>query len=149
MARRSSDGMKVKKYKNGGSGKNKKINRPPRQGLQSGNVVGNVPTASFGSDVGTALGQANEGQLAVSYEKAACSCRGDNENCYKCDGTGFYIKKVVQEASEVDSVSPRRKFGSLNKSVAESSFSNDLRGGDYGIRESGRYGSNPLYDDYD
>ena len=116
--------------------------------FQSGSIVENLPMTSFGTEVGTPLGKATKGQLAITYEQAACSCGGENEKCFRCDGTGYYTKQVVPPSAN----SPSSMHSNLrlkNQASAESSFSNDARGGDYGIRERGRFGSNPLYDDHD
>lgn len=29
--------------------------------------------------------------------RAPCTCRGENKNCYKCFGTGFYEKEVLKD----------------------------------------------------
>ena len=129
--------------------KRKTRDRFAKLNLQCGKIVENLPTTSFGAAVGTSLGKGNKGKLAVNYEKAVCSCDGENENCFKCDGTGFYTKQIVQETSILPPVPLNSGLRSKNQSPSESSFSNDARGGDYGIRERGRYGSNPLYDDHE
>lgn len=130
-------------------GRRRKGQRPPNLNFQSGNVVENLPTTSFGAEIGSSLGKATKGKLAINYEKASCSCGGENENCFKCDGTGFYTKQVVQESSRTLPVPRNSNLRSKNQQLSESSFSNDSRGGDYGIRECGRYGSIPLYDDHE
>jgi hypothetical protein len=70
-----------------------------------------------------------------------CSCGGNNDNCYKCSGTGYYRKRLVPGAD-------------LNNPVFVdarplASFSSDSRGGIYGIREQGRFDSRPDYDPSD
>lgn len=127
----------------------KRVERLPRRDLQSGKIGENIPTTSFGTAVGTALGKTTQGQLAISYEKAVCSCGGENENCFKCDGTGFYTKKVVQDSSKLTSIAPNSRLGLKNRTPSESTFANDSRGGEYGIRERGRFSSGPLHDDHD
>lgn len=132
---------------------NKKVKvKSVRRGLanlQSGNIAENIPAAKFGEENGAILKEEEVNGVKVRYEQALCSCNGDNERCMRCDGTGFYAKKIV-ETPDREQNSPiirsvvRRKFGSN----LESNFSNDLRGGDYGIRENGRFNSNPLYDDH-
>ena len=72
---------------------------------------------------------------------ARCSCNGENVNCYKCDGTGYYEKKIAAGA-----VGVKRN---ANAPPVEVTYSNDARGGAYGIRENGRFSSLPLADDYD
>lgn len=67
-----------------------------------------------------------------------CSCGGENGNCYKCSGTGYYRKRLAPGAI-------------LNSPVAVDArpfagFSSDSRGGIYGIREQGRFDSRPDYD---
>lgn len=126
-----------------------KKNRGRKSGkFQSGRIVESLPMTSFGTEVGTTLGKATKGQLAITYEQASCSCGGENEKCFRCDGTGYYTKKVVPTSANSSS-SLHSNLRLKNQASAESSFSNDARGGDYGIRERGRYGSNPLYDDHD
>jgi hypothetical protein len=118
-------------------------------GLQSGKVVKSLPTTSMGTAVGTSLGKSSEGHLAITYEKALCSCAGENENCFRCDGTGFYTKQIVQDISKLPPALPNSGLRTKNQTPAESTFSNDSRGGDYGIRERGRFGSGPLHDDHE
>ncbi|RYX92907.1 MAG: hypothetical protein EOO28_20420 [Comamonadaceae bacterium] len=118
-------------------------------GLQTGNIIESMPTTSFGGAVGAALGSGHAGNLRVSYEQAACTCGGENANCFKCDGTGFYTKQMVQDPSKLPPDPPNSRLRTKNQTPTESTFSNDSRGGDYGIREQGRYGSNPLYDDHE
>jgi hypothetical protein len=59
---------------------------------------------------GLSLGQAaaSEGKVLerkrnrdgsyTRYEIASCTCGGENENCYKCDGTGYYRKIIIEGA---------------------------------------------------
>ena len=118
--------------------------------FQHGDVSPSRPTVSLGSDVGTVIGTERKPGMHVHYEKAECPCNGDNERCSRCDGTGYYTKEVVDQFTGTPSkpwVSESSRFG--NRSIQESTFSNDQRGDIYGIRERGRYGSNPLYDDHD
>lgn len=75
------------------------------------------------------------------FVAAKCSCQGENETCFKCGGTGFYEKKMI---NAVTNITPE---GSISR--PEVTFSNDYRGGIYGIRENGRFESSPLEDDYD
>ena len=72
---------------------------------------------------------------------AKCSCHGENSSCFKCGGTGFYEKRIAPGVVDL-----LRKAPAWHSEV---SFSNDSRGGAYGIRENGRFESSPLEDDYD
>lgn len=137
--------MTKKRNKN----KKPKIERFKSRNFQSGNVVENLPLASWGTAIGATLEKRRQGQLVIVFEKAVCSCGGENENCYRCDGTGFYVKKVMQDTSKLPPVSPNSRLRTRNQAPAESTFSNDARGGEYGIREQGRYGSSPLHDDHE
>jgi hypothetical protein len=114
--------------------------------LQQGTVAPDQPDVSFGTGVGSYLGSQKRAGMQVHFEKSECSCCGANERCSRCNGTGYYAKQVVDLMTEMVSSAPIR-----GKSVAkqESTFSNDARGGIYGIRESGRFSSNPLHDDHD
>ena len=77
---------------------------------------------------------------------AKCSCEGENENCFRCNGTGFYKSRMVTNIEECqDRIQEKRPH--QKNSTQESQFSNDQRGGIYGIREHGRYSSNPLYEE--
>lgn len=81
----------------------------------------------------------------ISVE-APCSCKGENENCFKCTGTGFYKSKIITNIEDCqDRIQEKRNYQST--SIQESQFSNDPRGNNYGIRENGRYSSNPLYEE--
>lgn len=81
----------------------------------------------------------------VSIE-AKCSCEGENSNCFKCSGTGFYKSRRVTNIEECqDRIQEKRTYQS--DSIQELKFSNDQRGGIYGIRENGRYPSNPLHEE--
>lgn len=85
----------------------------------------------------------------VRKEVSVCSCGGENAKCYKCDGTGYYEREIYNGANPQGATSHLRSNSGLPKST-EVSFSKDSRGGEtYAIREQGRYGSNPLHDDYD
>lgn len=70
-----------------------------------------------------------------------CSCGGENKNCYKCFGTGFYDKVLAENAVNT-------LVKSKVAAVALGTFASDFRGGDYSVREAGRFLSLPLYDDY-
>ena len=69
-----------------------------------------------------------------------------NENCFKCNGTGFYKSKIITNINECQE-RIQEKVSQKTNPVQESQFSNDQRGGIYGIRESGRFSSNPLYEE--
>lgn len=75
-----------------------------------------------------------------------CSCDGENENCFRCNGTGFYQSKVVTNLEECRE-RVQEKLTHKTSATQESNFSNDQRGGTYGIREHGRFSSNPLYEE--
>lgn len=119
--------------------------------LQDGKITENNPTQKFGEEIGAILKKEKNNGIEVRYEQALCSCNGNNERCMRCDGTGYYVKKIIEESDENSSkFHIRNKIKSTNSnSTQESNFSNDFRGDDYGIRECGRFSSNPLYDDYD
>jgi hypothetical protein len=75
-----------------------------------------------------------------------CSCLGNNQSCFKCDGTGYCEVELAPEAllDRVDTLRARTR-----EAQPEVHFSGDPRGGEpYGIRERGRFGSNPLHDDH-
>lgn len=78
--------------------------------------------------------------------KAKCSCGGENEKCFKCNGAGFYSRRVVTNIEECQERLQEKRSNKTN-SIQESQFSNDQRGGIYGIRESGRFSSNPLHEE--
>jgi hypothetical protein len=109
-------------------------NTPPLPGLG----------AAF-QQVGESLGVIEKGGLVINYEPAPCSCGGENPNCFKCDGTGVYRREVVLGYPNGVPPAPlvRRTGGGAR---SESTFSNDPRGDQRGIREQGRFESNPHYD---
>lgn len=80
----------------------------------------------------------------VVLVQSACSCGGENANCFKCFGTGFYEKKEVLELQ----LPLTTKSVPARTDRLPTAFSADARGGGYAIRESGRFLSNPLHDDY-
>lgn len=95
--------------------------------------------------VGTSLGVLERGGLVINYEPAACTCGGENPNCCKCDGTGVYRREMVlgySNGAPPAPAVPRRAA----EARSESSFANDPRGDSRGVREQGRFESNPLYD---
>jgi hypothetical protein len=112
-----------------------------------------LPTPGLGyaaSHEGMTVGHTVVAGHIVNYVSSACSCGGENPNCFRCDGTGFYVlERIGNEVSAA--VSGKRKAGkSRGRTLpTETSFSNDTRGGSYAIRENGRFGSGPVHDDYD
>lgn len=79
----------------------------------------------------------------------ACRCGGSNSNCCHCDGTGYYNREIFHQGTK-ESMVDKIRASTKKISRTESNFSKDARGGEtYAIREFGRYGSNPLHDDYD
>lgn len=101
-------------------------------------------------NVGGILGRQTKAGMTTRFENADCSCGGENANCFKCDGTGYYRREIVEkmQTEPASSVSKLRS-GNVNSTQVEAHFSNDARGGLYGLRECGRFSSNPLHDDYD
>lgn len=71
---------------------------------------------------------------------ADCSCGGEFENCFRCSGTGVYDKIVA-----VDEDTSRKTISSTDTIAG---FASDQRGGSFGIREKGRFGSNAEFDDF-
>ena len=80
------------------------------------------------------------------YEVRQCSCAGCNEKCFRCDGTGVYRAKVVVDLEKLSKKIDQKKYF-WKSGALEVQFSNDMRGGDYGIREQGRFSSLPLRED--
>lgn len=74
--------------------------------------------------------------------KASCSCGGENENCFRCAGTGFYDKVIAPGA--VTEVSP-----TVVSTRPLAGFASDPRGSQYGIRAQGRFDSTPHHDNFD
>lgn len=90
--------------------------------------------------------QASDSKIDVIFVEKKCSCQGENENCFKCHGTGFTKARVLLNPDECkDVIQQRVVYG--GKSKLENSFSNDARGGIYGIRERGRFISNPDFEE--
>lgn len=88
----------------------------------------------------------NTSRIQITTIEAKCSCEGENENCFRCDGTGFYKSKLITNLEECRDRVQEKVIQKID-STQESNFSNDQRGGIYGIRERGRFSSNPLYDE--
>jgi hypothetical protein len=83
----------------------------------------------------------------VTLVPAPCTCRGENANCFKCFGTGVYEKELIVNPPSSPFL-PTNRNGSSKKSRTLGGFASDFRGDDYSIRESGRFSSFPLHDDY-
>jgi hypothetical protein len=100
---------------------------------------------------GKILGRMTKAGMTIRYESAPCTCGGENSNCFKCDGGGYYRREIVEKMKHESSVAVSNPRGRRPQDFTESEtrFSNDARGGEYGIRESGRFASNPLHDDHD
>ena len=82
-------------------------------------------------------------KVKTASEVRQCSCAGDNDRCFKCDGTGFYRAKVVINLEQCqEKIQQRKDFGKAT--TPEVQFSNDMRGSAYGVRELGRFSSLPL-----
>lgn len=79
--------------------------------------------------------------------RVPCTCGGENENCYRCYGSGFFEKQVnaddPTQSSSYNRVTPQ--YGTTS-TVAN--FASDSRGIPYTIRERGRFDSSPVEDDY-
>ena len=85
-------------------------------------------------------------KIKTTTIEAKCSCEGENENCFRCDGTGLYKSNIIINLEECRDRVQEKVIQKID-SIQESNFSNDQRGGIYGIRERGRFSSNPLYDE--
>lgn len=77
------------------------------------------------------------------YVAAECSCRGTREDCARCDGRGVYPRHELVDGTAT--VHPNRKRPG-REATRPSGFSNDSRGGVFGIREDGRFLSVPHYE---
>ena len=73
-----------------------------------------------------------------------CSCGGENENCFKCYGTGTEIKTIATTPGHDTTL-----FANTRQVASVSGISNDSRGGSFSIREKGSFDSRPLHDDHD
>lgn len=94
---------------------------------------------------GQYLGSRRKAGMVVSFVTAQCACKGENESCFRCGGSGSYIREMVEEMRDPSPVSPLR--GRRQEAKQESTFSNDPRGNIRGVREIGRFGSNPHYEE--
>lgn len=90
--------------------------------------------------------QKSSPKIETEFIMARCSCGGERESCFRCDGAGFYRKEIVTNMDECqDRIERRQTYNTT--SVQENQFSNDQRGGIFGIRENGRFSSNPHYEE--
>lgn len=47
----------------------------------------------------------------MSFGRLSCSCGGENANCYRCDGTGFYTpSRDTPSPPRTDELRPKRKI---------------------------------------
>lgn len=72
--------------------------------------------------------------------RAACSCFGNNEKCFKCSGTGMYDKVIDHADSSAGA--------QLRPTAPVADFASDSRGGNFSVREEGKFDSSPNYEDY-
>jgi len=93
------------------------------------------------SFVGTVHGMVDFAERPEVTVQANCSCRGEYENCFRCSGTGVYEKVIASGATGPSSMS------SAHRPVL-AVFSSDSRGGHFGIREQGRFGSDAVHDNF-
>lgn len=91
------------------------------------------PTVAYGRQT-SSWRQRREDTVEIEVE---CSCRGENENCYRCYGTGVHKKRV-----------PRTSIAQHATPKSLANFASDSRGDAYSIRENGRFASAPDEDDY-
>ena len=106
--------------------------------------AGTKGIGSLVSSVGltTATSLSASGQTVLK-QVVQCSCGGENSNCFKCDGIGYYEREVrLQDGVLVDT---RSSFAAARcrANAQEVGFSGDALGGSYGIREHGRFASPP------
>ena len=71
-----------------------------------------------------------------------CSCMGNNATCFRCDGRGYYEKKAPIKTT-LQTILPEIGARSIVR------HENDSRGSSHGVRENGRFLSNPVHDAYD
>lgn len=87
--------------------------------------------------------------VVIRVEIAQCTCRGENENCRRCYGNGYYERELV-DAEVAERATSQIWRRPRSTSPSEVTFSVDGRGGPaFGVREFGRFASNPHHDDYD
>lgn len=92
----------------------------------------------------TPLTKARQPKTKFVTVTAKCSCDGENENCFKCGGSGIEVKQLAIARGSDTTLFARDKHGSNL-----GSFANDSRGNSFGVREKGSFDSRPLYDDLD
>lgn len=78
------------------------------------------------------------------YVTGECSCKGENVRCFKCGGSGEEIKQLVTTQERDTTLFPKVR---TNQTLG--AFSTDARGGNFSIRERGKFDSRPLHDEYD
>lgn len=111
--------------------------RMPKQSISLGEMA---------NSSGTQIEAQKSIETGTAEYTAECSCRGFNQNCFRCDGTGYYQRKILLEAKSQSHPNITR---SKTTPKPETTFSSDSRGGFYGIRENGKFSSNPISDNYD
>lgn len=74
--------------------------KPKLAHLQNGEVTENNPSPKFREERGTVLKMEKSNGVEIRYEQTICSCNGDNERCVRCDGTGYYAKKIIEESDK-------------------------------------------------
>lgn len=91
------------------------------------------------ADLGEEKGKGDKREDA-KWLGVPCPCGGETENCYMCDGFGR-----IRGRSD-----PVRLVNAGPAAARElAGFAADPRGGDYGVRENGRFGAGPEYDNFD
>lgn len=125
---------------------------PPGLVQTHGSVRMPRPTPSLGAlsrAEGTTRTEVGPSGRMIKKLIVQCSCGGENANCFKCDGTGYCETEIASDFGAQVPTDPLRSRSKVS-GTAETHFSGDERGGGtYGIRERGRFGSNPLHDDHD
>lgn len=79
----------------------------------------------------------------VAMSNISCSCNGENSNCFRCDGRGYYERSA---STGLAAASPARP-APLRKAIVR--YEHDARGDAYAIRENGRFLSNAMHDAFD
>lgn len=78
----------------------------------------------------------------VKMTTVDCSCNGDNPNCFRCDGRGYYERAATPSA-------PAKPMTPTSAAKSIVRHEHDSRGGNFALRENGRFLSNPEYDNHD
>ncbi len=94
---------------------------------------------------GEVVGTRKEGHLIVARQIEPCTCGGENEHCFRCNGTGYYVREIVLGQDLQHSSTKVRSSGQ----TPLAGFARDSRAGSYSIREKGRFDSRPDHDDFD